>query len=79
MVGFLIIQSNAIVTDDNDPNIIYVGMDVGVFRSTDGGKHWIRLGKGLPNVQIYDMRLYTPTGLLRVATHGRGIWQLKVT
>ena len=38
------------------------------------GKNWKPLGEGLPNVQIYDMRLFSPTHLLRVATHGRGMW-----
>jgi photosystem II stability/assembly factor-like uncharacterized protein len=55
---------------------MYVGMDVGVFGTTDGGKSWTRLGRGLPNVQIYDMRLHHSTGLITVATHGRGMWQL---
>jgi photosystem II stability/assembly factor-like uncharacterized protein len=70
--------ANAIVMDDDNPDKMYVGMDVGVFSTTDGGKHWKKLGKGLPNVQIYDMRLHQPTKLLKVATHGRGLWQLKV-
>ena len=69
--------TNALVIDENNPNVMYVGMDVGVFRTVDGGKNWKPLGEGLPNVQIYDMRLFSPTHLLRVATHGRGMWQLK--
>jgi photosystem II stability/assembly factor-like uncharacterized protein len=66
------------VVGDNNPNIIYVGMDVGVFRTIDGGKNWTRLGKGLPNVQIYDMRL-SSNGLLTVVTLGRGMWRLRIT
>jgi photosystem II stability/assembly factor-like uncharacterized protein len=69
--------ANAIVVDGQDSNTIYLGMDVGIFRTSDGGKHWMRLGEGLPNVQIYDMRLHS--GYMTVVTHGRGIWQLKIS
>lgn len=70
--------ANAIVIHEENPDKMYVGMDVGVFSTNDGGKNWKRLGKGLPNVQIYDMRFHQSTKLLRVVTHGRGMWQLKV-
>jgi len=72
------IPVNAIVIEDANPATVYVGTDVGVFRSLDAGKNWTWFSKGLPNCQIYDMRLHPVTGLLRVATHGRGIWQRKV-
>ena len=70
--------TNALVIDENKPDTMYVGMDVGVFQTTNGGNDWIKLGAGLPNVQIYDMRLFSASRLLRAATHGRGIWQLKL-
>ncbi|HET6589191.1 MAG TPA: hypothetical protein VFG45_03395 [Candidatus Nitrosocosmicus sp.] len=70
--------ANAIVIDDTNPEKMYVGMDVGVFTTTNGGNNWTKLGKGLPNVQIYDMRLHSQSQFLRVVTHGRGLWQLKV-
>ena len=30
---------------------------------------------GLPNVDVYDLKLHAPTRLLRAATHGRGLWE----
>jgi hypothetical protein len=33
---------------------------------------------GLPNVAVYDLILHAPTRLLRVATHGRGLWERKL-
>jgi hypothetical protein len=60
------------------PYTIYVGTDIGVFRSTTGGKKWIRFSQGLPVCAIYDMRIHMPTHILRVATHGRGIWERKL-
>ena len=72
------IPVNALVIDDDKPDTIYIGTDVGVFRTVDGGRNWILFNKGLPNCQVYDMRLHSRTGLLRIATHGRGIWQRQV-
>jgi hypothetical protein len=68
----------ALVIDERNPNIMYVSSDVGVFRTIDAGKNWGKIGKGLPEVQVYDMRLFYPKNLLRAATHGRGMWQLKL-
>jgi len=69
---------NALVIDDMNPDTFYIGTDVGVFRTVDKGKKWTGFSKGLPNCQVYDMRLHSPSGLLRIITHGRGIWQRKV-
>ena len=66
------------IIDERDINIIYVANDVGVFCPSDGGKNWKELGVGLPNVQVYDMRLFYPKNLLRIVTHGRGMWQLQL-
>ena len=51
---------------------------MGVFGTTDGGKNWIRFSEGLPNCQVYDMRLKFKSKynqVLRATTHGRGIWE----
>jgi photosystem II stability/assembly factor-like uncharacterized protein len=37
------------------PGIIYTVCDGGIFLSTDSGKHWSFLGKGLSNVEFYDI------------------------
>lgn len=55
----------------------FVGTDIGVFCSTDGGANWINFSQGLPNTAIYDLRLRDGSSLLRAATHGRGLWELR--
>jgi hypothetical protein len=77
---------NAIAIDHNTtkdntttkPYTIYVGTDIGVFRTTTGGKKWIRFSQGLPVCAVYDMHIHEPTRMLRVVTHGRGIWERKL-
>ena len=66
---------NTLVIEQKEPFHIYVGTDIGVFRTSDNGNSWIRFSEGLPNCAIYDMRLYSEKRLLRVVTHGRGIWE----
>ena len=55
----------------------FVGTDIGVFRSTDAGANWSNFSQGLPNTAIYDLRLRIGSNLLRAATHGRGLWELR--
>jgi len=55
----------------------FVGTDIGVFRSTDAGANWINFSQGLPNTAIYDLRLRPGGNLLRAASHGRGLWELR--
>jgi hypothetical protein len=66
---------NALIIDDDNPDCIYVGTDIGVFRSSNKGKSWIRFSENLPVCAVYDMRLHPKARLLRVATHGRGMWE----
>ena len=54
----------------------YVGTDIGVYRSSDGGQRWEAWSQGLPNTAVYDLRQRTGSTLLRAATHGRGLWEI---
>ena len=71
------IPHNAIVIDPGNTNIIYVGTDTGVVRSTDGGATWLPMGigSGMPNVAVHDMK-YSADGTLAAFTHGRGAFVL---
>jgi len=69
---------NALQIEPATPNTMYVGTDVGVYRTTDGGANWMLFNDGLPNVAIYDLKLHVPTRVLRAAAHGRGLWERKL-
>ena len=55
---------------------LFVAMDIGVFVSTNNGTNWTELANGLPNTVAIHLDYHKATGKLRVATHGRGIWEL---
>src|SRR4030095_9092751 len=71
--SLLNVQTNTIVIDPADPTRIYVGTDIGVWRSTDGGVTWEPFSEGLPDAAVTDMVLHHRSRLLRAATHGRGV------
>jgi hypothetical protein len=64
--------------DPTDSNVLFCGTDVGVYRSTDQGVSWSPFGTGLPNSSVHDLRILEDGSAVRVATHGRGIWELEV-
>ncbi len=64
--------ANAVVVDPADPNQVYVGTDVGVFKSVDGGTSWLAMNTGLPNVGIMDLVLNRAGTRLFAFSHGRG-------
>lgn len=66
---------NALLVDDVKPDHIYVGTDIGVFRTLNKGKSWFWFSENLPVCAVYDIRLQPKLRILRVATHGRGIWE----
>ncbi len=55
----------------------FVGTDIGVFRTINSGMSWSNYSQGLPNTAIYDLRLRSGGNLLRAATHGRGLWEIR--
>ncbi len=62
--------------DPRNPNILYVGMEHGIFASWDRGTTWTDIGNNLPPVSVRDLRVQAREGDLIVGTHGRGAWVL---
>src|SRR5262249_25464791 len=52
------------------------GTDIGVFISHNGGANWSPYGAGLPRVAVFGMAIQNPNRILRIATHGRGAWEI---
>jgi hypothetical protein len=75
MNSLLDVQVNAIVIDPANPTHLYIGADIGIWRSTDAGANWTVFSQGLPDAAVTDLLLHNPRRLLRAATHGRSAWE----
>lgn len=62
--------------DPINPNLLYAGMEHGIFASWDKGKSWSKINNNLPNVSVRDLRIQARDRDLIVGTHGRGAWIL---
>jgi hypothetical protein len=69
---------NALAVDPAGSNNVYAGTDVGVYVSTDGGATWNPYGAGLPAIAVFDMVIQNANRFLRIATHGRGWWEISL-
>ena len=60
------------------PTTLYVGTDLGVIRSVDGGASWSVLDDiHFPRVPVFDLAFNAQAGVLRAATYGRGVFEFK--
>ena len=71
------IPVNTILIDVNNPNILYLGTDVGVFRSTSGGTNWQSFSDGMPPVVVTALTSNS-AGELQAGTYGRGAFQATI-
>jgi photosystem II stability/assembly factor-like uncharacterized protein len=69
---------NVIREDPVNRNILYVGTDIGVYVTTDGGKTWNVLGGDLPSTFVCDLIVHPRDNIIVAATHGRGMWAMDV-
>jgi len=70
------IPVNALVVDRLRPDDWYVGTDLGVWHSADGGGSWVPLGTGLSNAVVTDLEIRVVDRKLVAGTFGRGMWEI---
>ena len=63
-----------------DPQQVFVGTDLGVFTSVDGGASWYVENTGFANTPVESLRVSDSNPRQLVAfTHGRGAWRVPLT
>jgi hypothetical protein len=60
--------------DPVNPELLYLGTDVGVYVSTNRGGSWQKFMAGLPTVPVHDLKVHPRDRELIAGTHGRSIW-----
>src|SRR5207245_1451684 len=67
--------AHVIKEDTVDRNLLFLGTEVGLWISVDGGQHWAQYkGSNFPAVAVRDLVVHPRESDLVLATHGRGIW-----
>jgi photosystem II stability/assembly factor-like uncharacterized protein len=66
----------AFAEDHVNPNLLFVGTELGLFFTVDGGKKWIRLRGNLPTIPVRDLAIQERENDLVLATFGRGFYVL---
>jgi photosystem II stability/assembly factor-like uncharacterized protein len=66
---------NVVREHPGEPNLLFVGNEIGLYASLDRGGSWRRL-EGLPTVPVDDLVIHPRDNDLVVGTHGRSIWIL---
>jgi len=65
---------NVIREDPWNPNLLFVGTDLGLHVSLDGGQSWIKLKNNMPTQPVHDLKIHPREKEIIVATHGRSIF-----
>jgi photosystem II stability/assembly factor-like uncharacterized protein len=68
------LPANCVIVQPNT-GVLYLGMDVGVYRREPGAASWEIFNTGLPNVIVNELEIRKSTGKIFAATYGRGLWQ----
>jgi|GEM_PF-3370019 len=62
--------------DPKNPDIVYLGTELGLYASQDAGAHWKASQQNLPPVSVRDIQIQPDFNDLLLATHGRDAWIL---
>ncbi len=67
--------AHVIKQDLVNPELLFLGTELGLWVSLDGGTRWAHYkGGDLPAVAVRDLAIHPRDNDLVIATHGRGIW-----
>lgn len=70
------VPANSIAVEPDDRRRLWLGTDIGVFRSLNAGGWWATPGPGLPRVPVFQVVIDAMRDRVFAATHGRGAYIL---
>jgi hypothetical protein len=70
---------NVVREDPKNKDILYVGTDMGVFITFDGGTTWETLQGSLSHIPVHDIQIQERDNDLVIATHARGCLVLNLS
>lgn len=66
------------LTYDQVSHQLYAATDYGVFYDKNDKKNWKRLGNGLPDTPVFDIKITGDHRTIYAATFGRSVWRIPV-
>ncbi|MBT8237306.1 MAG: hypothetical protein KJN65_01555 [Croceitalea sp.] len=69
VVGF----ARNIQEDYENPDLLFLGTEFGLYITMDGGKNWKKFTNNMPSVAVHFIDLQKKTNDLVMGTHGRGV------
>ncbi|HEX8169872.1 MAG TPA: glycosyl hydrolase [Thermoanaerobaculia bacterium] len=57
-----------------NPNLLFLGTEMGLYLSLDAGQSWAQFKENFPSVPVYDVQVHPRDGDAIVATHGRALY-----
>jgi hypothetical protein len=68
-------QPVSVIWEDIDnPDLLFIGNDHGVYMSFDRGEQWVRFNQNIPSVPVKDLKVHPRDRDLVLATYGRGAY-----
>ena len=66
----------SVLQDPVDPDLLFLGTELGLWVSLDGGKEWMQWTHGVPTVSVMDLVIHPREHDLVLGTHGRAFFVL---
>lgn len=67
------IFARSLQEDLENQDLLFLGTEMGLYVTLDGGKSWSRFDKKVPPVAIHHIEMHAKTNDLVLGTHGRGV------
>lgn len=65
---------HTIEQDHQNPDLLFVGTEFGIFFTINGGEHWVQLKSGMPTIPVRDIAIQERENDLVLASFGRGFY-----
>jgi hypothetical protein len=59
--------------DYENPNLLFLGTEFGLYITINGGKSWYKFTNNMPSVAVHFIEIHRKTNDLVMGTHGRGV------
>lgn len=63
----------AVEEDTENPNLLFLGSEDGLYITVDGGQNWSKFTNNMPSVAVHALVIHPQTSDLVMGTHGRGV------